>query len=88
MKKFLAVLVAATTILALAGCGAKKPTEWLPSIVIKIAHILPSYWYINTNDIVVNGITSRVFINISILFMFGILFIILTNLVTYKKRKI
>ena len=68
-------------------CGAFIPTEWLPSIVIKIAHILPSYWYINTNDIVVNGITSRVFINISILFMFGILFIILTNLVTYKKRK-
>lgn len=27
MKKFLAVLVAATTILALAGCGAKKPTD-------------------------------------------------------------
>ena len=69
-------------------CGAFIPTEWLPSVVIKIAHILPSYWYINTNDIVVNGITSRVFINISILFMFGILFIILTNLVTYKKRKI
>ena len=27
MKKFLAVLVAATTILALAGCGAKKSTD-------------------------------------------------------------
>lgn len=27
MKKFLAVLVAATTILALAGCGAKKPAD-------------------------------------------------------------
>ncbi len=32
-------------------CGAFIPTQWLPNSVLTIAHVLPAYWYINTNDI-------------------------------------
>ena len=32
-------------------CGAFVPVEWLPNTVLKIAHILPSYWYIQTNEL-------------------------------------
>ena len=31
-------------------CGAFVPMEMLPDFVLKIAHILPSYWYIKTNE--------------------------------------
>ncbi|MDE5587002.1 MAG: ABC transporter permease, partial [Bacilli bacterium] len=31
-------------------CGAFVPVEYLPDFVLKIAHVLPSYWYINTNE--------------------------------------
>ena len=31
-------------------CGAFVPMEWLPDKVLAIAHILPSYWYIKTNE--------------------------------------
>lgn len=69
-------------------CGAFIPTEWLPSLVLKIAHVLPSYWYINTNDILLEGLSNQIYINMIVLFLFGIVFIILTNIVTAKKRKI
>ena len=32
-------------------CGAFIPTQWLPNSVLTIAHVLPAYWYINTNDL-------------------------------------
>ena len=31
-------------------CGAFVPMEWLPDGVLKIAHILPSYYYISSNE--------------------------------------
>ncbi len=31
-------------------CGAFVPVEWLPSSVLKIAHVLPTYWYIQGNE--------------------------------------
>ena len=32
-------------------CGAFVPSEWLPKGVLQIAHALPAYWYINSNDL-------------------------------------
>ena len=32
-------------------CGAFVPVEYLPDAVLKIAHVLPSYWYINSNNL-------------------------------------
>lgn len=72
-------------------CGAFVPLEWLPDGVIKIAHILPSYYYIRSNDIAISLETFDlesilpILINNGILLVFSILFIILTNIVTKKK---
>ena len=74
-------------------CGAFVPAEYLPSSVLNFAHILPSYYYINSNDLLKNidviNISSMhsIIINMVIIIMFSILFIILNNVVTRKKRK-
>lgn len=31
-------------------CGAFVPVEWLPKGVLAVARLLPSYWFINTNE--------------------------------------
>lgn len=75
-------------------CGAFVPSEWLPDSVLYVAHILPSYWYINTNDLLknsefLNSETLRPMIfNMIIIIAFSILFIVLANIVSRKKRKI
>ena len=74
-------------------CGAFVPAEYLPSSVLNFAHILPSYYYINSNDLLKNidviNISSMqpIIINMIIIIIFSILFIILNNIVTRKKRK-
>lgn len=75
-------------------CGAFVPMEWLPNSVLNIAHILPSYWYIKTNEIlkeleVFNFETLKpIIINMGIVLIFSILFIVITNIVSKKKRTI
>lgn len=74
-------------------CGAFVPMEWLPDTVLNIAHILPSYWYIKTNELlktveVFDFDTLRpIFINMAVIFAFIILFVVITNFVSNKKRK-
>lgn len=74
-------------------CGAFVPIRWLPDIVINIAHVLPSYWYIKTNDLVVtleninfNTIKPIIF-NMCVIVAFSIFFVVITNIVSSKKRK-
>ena len=75
-------------------CGAFVPVEWLPRFVLKIAHILPTYYYINSNEAfgVMEKITKRsmkpIITNTLIMIGFSILFIVLTNIVVRRKRKI
>lgn len=75
-------------------CGAFVPLEWLPDTVIKIAHILPSYYYINSNDMIkqleiVNFETIKpILINMGIILIFTMIFMIATNIVSKHKRKI
>ena len=72
-------------------CGAFVPMEWLPDVVLKIAHILPSYYYISNNEIVanletVNFETMRpILTNMGIMLIFGVAFIILTNVLSKRK---
>lgn len=72
-------------------CGAFVPMQWLPDSVIKIAHILPSYWYIKTNELIVDiekwNIDSLkpLFINMGILIAFSVLFIIIANILSVRK---
>ncbi len=75
-------------------CGAFVPVEYLPSFIIKIAHILPSYWFINTNETVkyleVFNFNSLkpVIINMGMLLFFSILFIILNSVISKRKQVI
>ena len=75
-------------------CGAFVPAQWLPKSVLAFAHILPSYWYINSNDLLANleviNITTlnRVFVNMGVVVGFSLLFTVLNNIVSKKKRNI
>lgn len=75
-------------------CGAFVPMEWLPDAVLKIAHILPSYYYINSNEILKEVETFNfetlkpIFTNMGIVLIFAVGFVILTNIISKKKRKI
>ncbi len=74
-------------------CGAFVSMELLPESLLKFAHILPSYWYIKTNEMIgsleeYSLISIKpLLINMGVLVLFIILFIIIINLVTKKKMK-
>ena len=73
--------------------GAFVPTYFLPSFVLTIAHIFPTYWFIDTN----NKITTltdfnfnsflTILPNLLVLVLFSIIFIV-ANLVLSKKKRI
>ena len=75
-------------------CGAFVPMEWLPDTVLKIAHILPSYYYIKSNELLREIETvnlealHEIIINMGIIVAFAIGFTIIANMVARKKRKI
>ncbi len=75
-------------------CGAFVPMEWLPDSVLKIAHLLPTYYYISTNESLktleqFNFETLKPIIsNMAMILVFAVIFIILSNIVSKKKRKI
>lgn len=75
-------------------CGAFVPMEWLPDSVLTIAHILPSYYYISSNEMisgleVINFETIKpILTNMGIVLIFAIVFIVITNIVSKRKRKI
>lgn len=75
-------------------CGAFVPSEWLPDFVKTIAHVLPTYYYINTNDKLKSieefnfDNMQPLLVNMGIVIGFSILFIILSNVVSKKNRRI
>ena len=75
-------------------CGAFVPMEWLLDTVLKIAHILPSYYYIKSNELLREIETvnlealHEIIINMGIIVAFAIGFTIIANIVARKKRKI
>ena len=74
-------------------CGAFVPAQYLPEFVLKLAHVLPSYWYVNTNGIIENcsnfsgEALNTMLVNTAVLIGFSIIFVVLTNLVSRKRRK-
>lgn len=74
-------------------CGAFVPAEMLPDLVLKIAHVLPSYWFINANNLIagteqLNAETLRpIFFNMGVVLCFSLLFVIITNFISKRKRK-
>lgn len=75
-------------------CGAFVPAEWLPVSVLKIARVLPAYWYINSNNLlktmeVINMENLEpVFINMIVIIVFSVVFIIVNNAVSRRKQKV
>lgn len=75
-------------------CGAFVPMEWLPKSILSIAHILPSYYYIKTNELlkeieVFNIDTLKpIILNMIVIVIFSVIFVAITNVISNKKRKI
>jgi len=74
-------------------CGAFVPMQWLPDSVIKIAHVLPSYWYIRTNETLktiekIDFETMKpILFNMLVMIIFSIILTIISNIISSKKRK-
>lgn len=75
-------------------CGAFVPMEWLPDSVLKIAHILPSYYFISNNELVTQleainlESLKPILFNMGIIFIFTVVFAFISNIVSKRKRKI
>ncbi len=75
-------------------CGAFVPASMLPSWVLGIAHILPAYWFINSNDRLSEieqfdlSSLQPIFINMIVLIGFAGLFFVLSVLVSRRKQRI
>lgn len=73
-------------------CGAFIPTEYLPKIVLSIAHIFPAYYFIGSNNLlssmeIINfSNLIPVFINYFVLIIFMLIFIVVNNYILKKKR--
>ena len=73
--------------------GVFVPTYFLPSFVLTIAHIFPTYWFIDTNNKIATmtelNFSSFLTIlpNLLVLVLFSIIFIV-ANLVLSKKKRV
>lgn len=73
-------------------CGAFIPTEYLPKIVLSIAHVFPAYYFIDSNNLlssmeIINfSNLIPVFINYFVLIIFMLIFIVVNNYILKKKR--
>ncbi len=73
-------------------CGCFVPISYLPNYVLKIAKILPSYYFVINNELTKSieifswGSIKPLFINNIVIICFGILFIVITNFINKKKQ--
>ena len=73
-------------------CGAFIPTTWLPETVIKISRIFPTYWYVNSNDLLTSlekinlNTLEPIIINMLVVLLFSFIFIVLTNIISKKTQ--
>ena len=75
-------------------CGAFIPVKYMPSFALKIAHIFPTFYFIDNNEYIASiqnfDKASYEFVlkNFIIMIVFIIFFLILNSLVTRFKRKV
>ena len=73
-------------------CGCFVPFEYMPSYAIKIAHILPTYYYVSNNELIKTietfnlDMIKPLLINGGIIIGFSLIFIFLTNYISKKKQ--
>ena len=74
-------------------CGVFVPAEWMPEFVRNIGRALPSYYYVENNNIIseldtFNFETLRpVLINMLIIIGATVLLVIINNIITHKKQR-
>ena len=75
-------------------CGAFIPVKYMPSFALKIAHIFPTFYFIDNNEYIASlqnfDKVSYEFVlkNFIIMIIFVMIFLILNSLVTRFKRKV
>lgn len=73
-------------------CGAFVPMRFLPEQVLSFARLLPSYWYVRTNEMIYElkrfdfEYLKPILFNELILIAFTVLFLIINRWVAHKKR--
>ena len=73
-------------------CGAFIPVMWMPDSVLKIAHVLPAYYYIDSNELlasleILNFTNLKpVWINMGVMILFIVILIVLNNIASKKKQ--
>ncbi len=73
-------------------CGCFVPFEYMPEYVLKIAHILPTYYFVSNNEMIRTievfnfEMMKPLFTNGIIVIAFSLLFIFLTNYISKKKQ--
>lgn len=74
-------------------CGCFVPFEYMPDYVLKIAHVLPTYYFVANNQLIktiesFNMDTLKpIFINVVVVLAFTIVFVILSNYISKKKQR-
>ena len=74
-------------------CGVFVPAEFLPSWVLSIARVMPTYWYIQNNELIgtsehLSGDVRSLLINFLVMGGFTLVFAIVGIIVSGRKRKI
>ena len=75
-------------------CGCFVPFEYMPDYVLKIAHILPTYYFVANNQLIktiesFNMDTLKpIFINVGVVLAFTVVFVILSNYISKKKQRV
>ena len=75
-------------------CGCFVPMQYMPSYVLKLAHVLPTYYFTYNNSLISEIETfsldkvEPLITNGIIILLFSTLFVLLTNVISKKKQKI
>jgi len=72
-------------------CGVFVPMEFIPDFVLKIAHVLPAYWFVSNNELIgstevfAEQFFKNFCINGAVIIGFTLIFFIATNIVSKRK---
>ena len=75
-------------------CGCFVPFKYMPDYVLKIAHILPTYYFVANNQLIKTiesfniDTLKPIFINVGVVLAFTIVFVILSNYISKKKQRV
>jgi ABC-2 type transport system permease protein len=75
-------------------CGAFVPAAYLPDSVLAFAHILPSYYYIDANNQIMEiqnydfETIWPIVLNMIIVLGFSIVFVVIANIISKKKQRV